>query len=174
MLVRALLILVLAVSTVVPAGAAEQSLANTIKKIFSTPTPTPKPRKKKKSSSTTKKPSPSPAASPKKKPSPANEESPAPSVTPSSKMKKPYATPSGCGIDLADCVSFVLQYNVDEAEPRVSSEQYVWLRRSRSFEAVLSQKDNSFELADLKSSDLLFCTGTYSIERAPPITHAMI
>ena len=273
MLVRALLTLALAVSTVAPTGAAEQSLANTIKRILSTPTPTPKPRKKK-SSSTTKRPSPSPAASPKKKPSPTNEESPAPSVTPSIKKKKPSASPSltpslgrkkkssptpeltatpegskspsvtpsptvtpessstpaptspvpkkhGApnatltpdaikgfenypanvqkllvsalelttrnldykygsadpatgGMDCSGFVYFVLKQNGVEDVPRDSSEQYVWLRRSRRFEAVLSQQDNSFELEDLKPGDLLFWIGTYSIERDPPITHAMI
>ena len=269
MLIRALLVLVLTVCTVPPTGAAERSLANTVKKIFSTPTPTPKPRKKKKSSSTTKRPSPSPTASPKKKVSPPPEqESPAPSVTPSIKKKKPSASPSPSvsprrkkkssptpeptetptatpspsatpvssptvapaspvakkhgapnatltpdaikgfedypanvqkllvsalelttrnldykygsadpstgGMDCSGFVYFVLKQNGLEDVPRDSSEQYVWLRRARRFEAVLSQKDNSFELEDLKPGDLLFWTGTYSIERDPPITHAMI
>jgi hypothetical protein len=58
--------------------------------------------------------------------------------------------------------------------PRSSSEQYVWLRRAGKFEPVLSRKDDSFELENLQPGDLLFWTGTYSIERDPPITHAMI
>jgi len=57
---------------------------------------------------------------------------------------------------------------------RDSSQQYVWLRRIGKFEPVLSQKDDSFEMENLKPGDLLFWTGTYSIERDPPITHAMI
>ena len=39
---------------------------------------------------------------------------------------------------------------------------------------MLSRKDDSFEMENLKPGDLLFWTGTYSIERDPPITHAMI
>ena len=58
--------------------------------------------------------------------------------------------------------------------PRDSSQQYVWLRRIGKFEPVLGRKDDSFEMENLKPGDLLFWTGTYSIERDPPITHAMI
>src|ERR1700730_1689471 len=266
MLIRILIALALMVSTMVPARAAEQSLSDTIKKIFSTPTPTPKPRKKK-SSSATKRPSPSPTPSPKKKSSrPTEQESPAPSVTPSIKKKKPSPSPSPSasprrkkkssptpettetpsatpspttpplespspsptppkkqgapnatlapdaikgfdsypakvqqllasalelttrnlnykygsadpangGMDCSGFVYFVLKQNGVSGVPRDSSEQYVWLRRARQFESVLSQKDDSFELEDLKPGDLLFWTGTYSIERDPPITHAMI
>jgi hypothetical protein len=35
-------------------------------------------------------------------------------------------------------------------------------------------KEDTFELEELKPGDLLFWTGTYAIERDPPITHAMI
>src|ERR1700730_3108698 len=275
MLVRVFLVIALAASAVAHAPAAEPSLGDTIKKIFSTPTPTPTPRKKKRLS---KKPLPSPSASPKKKSSllPATE-SPAPSITPSTEKKKttaaarpsasprrikkssptpepsetpsrsttpgetpspstalqtsppppaglqppaavkkhdaPNATlapdaikgfedypakvqelltgalelttrnldykygsadPASGGMDCSGFVYFVLKQNGVGDVPRDSSEQYVWLRRARRFESVLSQKDDSFELEDLKPGDLLFWTGTYSIERDPPITHAMI
>src|SRR2546421_9122839 len=62
--------------------AAEESVGEKIKKIFSTPTPTPTPHKRKKST-TAKKESPSPTSSPKKK-----SVSPSPSASPSSKAKK--------------------------------------------------------------------------------------
>jgi cell wall-associated NlpC family hydrolase len=84
------------------------------------------------------------------------------------------ADPMSGGMDCSGFVYFVLKQNGVEDVPRDSSQQYVWLRRARRFEAVLSQKDDSFELEDLKPGDLLFWTGTYSIERDPPITHAMI
>ncbi len=274
MLIRILIAFALMVSTVAPARAAERTLSDRIKKIFSTPTPTPKPRKKK-SSSTIKRPSPSPTASPRRKLSgPTEQESPAPSVTPSIKKKKSFASPSPSasprrkkkssptpeptetppgstspsvtpsptatpkslptaapaspgpkkqgapnatlapdairgfenypakvqkllatalelttrelyykygsadpangGMDCSGFVYFVLKQNGVGDVPRDSSEQYVWLRRARQFEPVLSQKDDSFELEDLKPGDLLFWTGTYSIVRDPPITHAMI
>jgi cell wall-associated NlpC family hydrolase len=84
------------------------------------------------------------------------------------------ADPSSGGMDCSGFVYFVLKQNGVGDVPRDSSEQYSWLRRARQFESVLSQKDDSFELEDLKPGDLLFWTGTYSIERDPPITHAMI
>ena len=81
---------------------------------------------------------------------------------------------SSGGMDCSGFVYFVLKQNGIADVPRDSSEQYVWVRRAHRFEPVLSQKDNSFELEDLKPGDLLFWTGTYAIERDPPITHAMI
>lgn len=84
------------------------------------------------------------------------------------------ADPASGGMDCSGFVYFVLKQDGVADVPRDSSEQYVWLRRARQFEAVLSQKDDSFELDDLRPGDLLFWTGTYSIERDPPITHAMI
>jgi peptidoglycan DL-endopeptidase CwlO len=84
------------------------------------------------------------------------------------------ADPASGGMDCSGFVYYVLKQNDVADVPRDSSEQYVWLRRARQFESVLSEKDDSFELDDLKPGDLLFWTGTYSIQRDPPITHAMI
>jgi peptidoglycan DL-endopeptidase CwlO len=84
------------------------------------------------------------------------------------------ADPASGGMDCSGFVYYVLKQNDVGDVPRDSSEQYSWLRHAKTFEAVMSQKDNSFELDDLKPGDLLFWTGTYSIERDPPITHAMI
>jgi cell wall-associated NlpC family hydrolase len=288
MLIRLLIVISLLGATAIRAPAAEQSLGQAIKKIFTAPTPTPTPRKKKRSSKT-KKESPSPSPTPRKKssrtaekespkrtshvsarkhtspspesepepsgsvakhkrkisesttpsasphhgkkysltpepfetPSPAPSSSPTPSPTPkespppivSKKRGAPDATltpdqikgfenypsrvqkllasaleltardldykygsanPDNGGMDCSGFVYFVLKENGIDDVPRDSSEQYVWLRRARTFEAVLSRKEDSFELEDLKPGDLLFWTGTYSIERDPPITHAMI
>jgi len=84
------------------------------------------------------------------------------------------ADPAAGGMDCSGFVYYVLKQNDVAEVPRDSSQQYVWLRRGRQFESVLSQKEDSFELEDLKPGDLLFWTGTYAIERDPPITHAMI
>src|SRR5437764_12853261 len=243
---------------------AEESIGNTLKKIFSTPTPTPARKKKK---TTTKRETPSPTASGKKAspsptphgkrkasaspvpeestavnpsgspakkkkskasakstetptPSPAVAETPTPEHSPSTspeavhkKNGAPNATltpeaingfeenpprvrtllnsaldlttrnldykygsadPSAGGMDCSGFVYYVLKQNGVGDVPRDSSQQYVWLRRIGKFEPVLSQKDDSFEMENLKPGDLLFWTGTYSIERDPPITHAMI
>jgi len=84
------------------------------------------------------------------------------------------ADPANGGMDCSGFVYYVLKQNDVTSVPRDSSEQYVWLRRARQFESVLSEKHDTFELEDLKPGDLLFWTGTYSIQRDPPITHAMI
>ena len=84
------------------------------------------------------------------------------------------ADPASGGMDCSGFVYYVLKQNDVADVPRDSAEQYNWLRRARVFEAVMSEKDDSFELEDLKPGDLLFWTGTYAIQRDPPITHAMI
>jgi peptidoglycan DL-endopeptidase CwlO len=84
------------------------------------------------------------------------------------------ADPTNGGMDCSGFVYFVLKQNGIDDVPRDSSEQYIWLRRTGKFEPVVSQKEDSFEFDNLKPGDLLFWTGTYSIQRDPPITHAMI
>lgn len=84
------------------------------------------------------------------------------------------ADPGNGGMDCSGFVYFVLRENGIADVPRDSSEQYIWLRRAGTFEPVLSNKEDSFEFENLKPGDLLFWTGTYAIERDPPITHAMI
>jgi cell wall-associated NlpC family hydrolase len=84
------------------------------------------------------------------------------------------ADPANGGMDCSGFVFYVLTQNGVRDVPRDSSQQYVWVRKSGSFRAVNSRRDDSFELEELAPGDLLFWTGTYSIERDPPITHAMI
>src|SRR5437762_2811803 len=84
------------------------------------------------------------------------------------------ADPANGGMDCSGFVYFVLKQNGIDDVPRDSSEQYIWLRRAGKFEPVVSQKEDSFEFDNLKPGDLLFWTGTYAIQRDPPITHAMI
>ena len=84
------------------------------------------------------------------------------------------ADPANGGMDCSGFVYYVLRESGFNDVPRDSSQQYVWVRKGGKFEAVLSKKDDSFELEALKPGDLLFWTGTYDINRDPPITHAMI
>ncbi len=84
------------------------------------------------------------------------------------------ADPSDGGMDCSGFIYFLLNQNGLSDVPRDSAGQYVWLRRAGTFEAVVSRKDDSFEFEHLKPGDLLFWTGTYSVERDPPITHTMI
>ncbi|HEX8280936.1 MAG TPA: NlpC/P60 family protein, partial [Chthoniobacterales bacterium] len=84
------------------------------------------------------------------------------------------ADPAQGGLDCSGFVYYVLRENGFTDVPRDSSQQYVWVRKGGKFEAVISKSEDSFELANLKPGDLLFWTGTYDIDRDPPITHAMI
>jgi cell wall-associated NlpC family hydrolase len=84
------------------------------------------------------------------------------------------ADPSSGGMDCSGFVFYVLTQNGLRDVPRDSSQQYIWVRKAGTFRAVNSRHDDTFELDELKPGDLLFWTGTYSIERDPPITHAMI
>ena len=84
------------------------------------------------------------------------------------------ADPANGGMDCSGFVYYVLKQNGFPDVPRDSSQQYVWVRKAGNFNAVLSQKEDSFEFNDLKPGDLLFWRGTYNIDRDPPITHTMI
>jgi cell wall-associated NlpC family hydrolase len=84
------------------------------------------------------------------------------------------ADPSSGGMDCSGFVFYVLTQNGVRDVPRDSSQQYVWVRKAGTFRAVNSRQEDTFELDELAPGDLMFWTGTYSIERDPPITHAMI
>lgn len=84
------------------------------------------------------------------------------------------ADPAEGGMDCSGFVVYVLTQNGVRDVPRDSSQQYVWLRKAGTFRAVNSRQEDTFELDELVPGDLLFWTGTYAVERDPPITHAMI
>ena len=84
------------------------------------------------------------------------------------------ADPANGGMDCSGFVYYVLRQNGFPDVPRDSSQQYVWVRNARNFNAVLSRHEDSFEFDALKPGDLLFWSGTYAIDRDPPITHTMI
>ena len=84
------------------------------------------------------------------------------------------ADPANGGMDCSGFVYYVLRQNGFTDVPRDSSQQYVWVWKAGNFHAVLSRHEDSFELDALKPGDLLFWTGTYKIDRDPPVTHAMI
>jgi cell wall-associated NlpC family hydrolase len=84
------------------------------------------------------------------------------------------ADPGNGGMDCSGFIYFVLRDNGVPDVPRDASEQYVWVRKAGNFRAVLSPDPDSFELDELKPGDLLFWTGTYGVERDPPVTHTMI
>jgi cell wall-associated NlpC family hydrolase len=84
------------------------------------------------------------------------------------------ADPANGGMDCSGFIYYLLTENGFKDVPRDSSQQYVWVRKAGDFNAVLSRHEDTFELDDLKPGDLLFWSGTYNIDRDPPITHTMI
>ena len=84
------------------------------------------------------------------------------------------ADPEAGGMDCSGFIYFVLRENGVPDVPRDASGQYVWVRKAGNFRAVLSRELDSFELDELQPGDLLFWTGTYKVERDPPVTHTMI
>ena len=84
------------------------------------------------------------------------------------------ADPANGGMDCSGFIYYLLTQNGFKDVPRDSSQQYVWVRKAGDFNAVLSRHEDTFELDDLKPGDLLFWSGTYNIDRDPPITHTMI
>jgi cell wall-associated NlpC family hydrolase len=84
------------------------------------------------------------------------------------------ADPKNGGMDCSGFIYYVFKENGFPDVPRDSSQQYVWVRKAGNFYAVLSRKEDSFEFDDLKPGDLLFWSGTYNIDRDPPITLTLI
>jgi cell wall-associated NlpC family hydrolase len=84
------------------------------------------------------------------------------------------ADPANGGMDCSGFIYYLLTENGFKDVPRDSSQQYVWVRKAGNFNAVLSRHEDSFEFDALKPGDLLFWSGTYNINRDPPITHTMI
>src|SRR5882672_7414770 len=84
------------------------------------------------------------------------------------------ANPANGGMDCSGFIYYVLSKSGMSDVPRDAREQYAWVRKAGNFQAVLAHSDDTFELDALKPGDLLFWSGTYSVNRDPPITHTMI
>lgn len=84
------------------------------------------------------------------------------------------ADPANGGMDCSGFIHYVLSKNGISNVPRDAREQYIWVRKAGNFQAVLGHSDDTFELDALKPGDLLFWSGTYSVNRDPDITHTMI
>ena len=84
------------------------------------------------------------------------------------------ADPANGGMDCSGFIYYVLQKSGLDDVPRTASEQYIWARKAGTFRAVLSRDAKTFEMDELRPGDLLFWTGTYAVDRDPPITHTMI
>ena len=82
--------------------------------------------------------------------------------------------PANGGMDCSGTVYYLLTHAGLKDVPRDSAGMYAWVWKDSAFHAVVSTKDDTFELEKLRPGDLLFWTGTYQIDRDPPVTHVMI
>ena len=82
--------------------------------------------------------------------------------------------PKNGGMDCSGTVYYLLNEAGVKDVPRDASEMYRWVWMKGKFASVVSTNPDTFELSRLKPGDLLFWTGTYQIDRDPPVTHVMI
>ena len=77
-------------------------------------------------------------------------------------------------MDSSGFVYYLLSQCGIKGVPRDARQQYIWVRKAGTFEAVLAQRDDSFELDALKPGDLLFWATPYSVSREPDMIQTMI
>jgi peptidoglycan DL-endopeptidase CwlO len=82
--------------------------------------------------------------------------------------------PARGGMDCSGFIYYVLTNSGIKNVPRDAREQYVWVRKAGNFRAVLAQRDDTFELDELKPGDLLFWASSYGSSRDPDISQTMI
>lgn len=86
------------------------------------------------------------------------------------------ATPDQGGMDCSGTIHYLLKTSGWDGVPRQSDGFYRWSWQADTFHAVNGVSFQSFEWQALKPGDLLFWTGTYSVDsrRDPPISHVML
>lgn len=84
------------------------------------------------------------------------------------------ADPARGGMDASGFVQYVLKQGGVKEVPRDARDQYIWVRKAGTFQAVLARSDDTFELDGLKPGDLLFWASGYNVGRDPAITDVAI
>jgi cell wall-associated NlpC family hydrolase len=82
--------------------------------------------------------------------------------------------PEKGGMDCSGTVHYLLEQTGLKDVPRDATGIYTWAWKEGHIQPVASSSLKSFELDRLKPGDLLFWTGTYDVQRDPPISHVMI
>jgi cell wall-associated NlpC family hydrolase len=84
------------------------------------------------------------------------------------------ADPTRGGMDSSGFIYYVLSNSGIASVPRDARDQYIWLRKAGTFQAVLAQRDDTFELDGLRPGDLLFWASNHGVSADPDITQTMI
>src|SRR5438477_10691077 len=84
------------------------------------------------------------------------------------------ADPVNGGMDCSGFIYYVLSKCGVKDVPRDARQQYIWVRKAGNVQAVLAQRDDTFELDALTPGDLLFWATNYGVSRDPEITQTMI
>lgn len=82
--------------------------------------------------------------------------------------------PKKGGMDCSGTIYYLLSNSNIGTIPRDSSDMYKWAWKNGKLYPATSHNFDSFEFDHLKPGDLLFWTGTYRVNRDPPISHVMI
>ena len=84
------------------------------------------------------------------------------------------ADPGQGGMDCSGTIQHLLLSAGWKDVPRQANTIYAWVWQTGRFHAVNSFRLDSFEFTHLRPGDLLFWSGTYEIQREPPVTHVML
>lgn len=85
------------------------------------------------------------------------------------------ADPSQGGMDCSGTIHYLLKEPLGlKHVPRQANTIYRWVWLHSTFHAVNSQNPDGFEWKHLQPGDLLFWSGTYEVDRDPPVTHVML
>ncbi|MGI9241538.1 MAG: C40 family peptidase [Verrucomicrobiales bacterium] len=84
------------------------------------------------------------------------------------------ADPEAGGMDCSGTMYYALRQHGFDKVPRMANLQYRWIWEEGRFYAVVSENPKTFELSRMMPGDMLFWSGTYDVDRDPPVTHAMI
>jgi hypothetical protein len=84
------------------------------------------------------------------------------------------ADPAKGGMDCSGTMQHLLATHGIPRVPRQANTIYRWAWLESTFHAVNSSRMDSFEWRHLRPGDLLFWSGTYDVDRDPPVTHVML
>lgn len=84
------------------------------------------------------------------------------------------STPANKGMDCSGTIYYLLNTVTHLDVPRQANEMYLWAEKEGRLHFTNTDDFQSEQFKDLQPGDLLFWSGTYAVNRTPPITHVML